>query len=344
MLEMQEAGSREPGPSITHRMDDSHDSDCISVVSGMYNDGIPEPDNATGFLKPAMWYARMGFRIHPLQPGTKNHPRWSGWQERAASDLNEVRDWWRWHKADNIAVATGRGLVVIDLDVKNGDDGFASLRQWLIEHPEVRLPVAPVVRTTTGGAHLYFRTNQRVKSCPGWRPGVDVRGEGGYVVAPLSALRLMMDDGTHRRKEEVWLEYRLERGRLDQLPEMPDALLAAINTEGGSSTRAGGSGGSEGHGGMVIADLDVLLREGFRAGERDEGFYRLACRLWRKFGLDAGEEVTAALLAVWAVTDSSESNPFPWRFVEHKAVQARKFIAKQEQAENRFIRLGRELS
>ncbi len=340
MLDSKEAGSLEPGPSAHHEAD-QRNTDSSPEVSAMYNGGIPEANNATGLLSAALWYARMGFRIHPLWPGTKNHPRWSEWQHRATTDANGVRDHWRWHKADNVAVATGHGVVVIDLDTR-AVDGIASFQAWLNEHPDVHLPVAPVVRTPSGGAHLWFRTSCEVRTCAGWRPGVDVRGEGGYVVVPPSAVRLMMDDGTHGRKEAVWLDYRLERGRLDQLPVAPDALLAAINAEGGSSTRAAGSGGSRGNAAGDLKRLEYYLSHGFTPGSRDAECYRLACSLYRKHW-DDPQWVEAILADVWRATAQPEGNPFGWSEVVHKMRGARAFIAEEREKEAKalaFLRRG----
>lgn len=332
---MKEAGVLNyPGHQSHEQLDHQASSDSSSVGQRMYS-AIPEPRNDTGLLEPAMWFARNGFRIHPLMPGTKNQPRWPGWQNRATRDLNEVHDWWRWHKADNIAVATGTGVMVIDLDVKHGVDGTASFKSWLDEHFGVDLPVPPAVtHTPTGGLHLWYRAGGPVKTCAGWRPGVDVRGEGGYVVAPPSAIRLAVDDGTHRATEDVWLEYRLARGTLENLPLAPDVLLAAINTEGGSSTTASGSGGAQGH---LDQGTEHYRKHGFRLGERDPGFQSLAWRLVRNHypHLDLVRQIA---YEVWLMTDNPPDDPFPWSEVETKINRAWSQLAPQIRAEYEWAR------
>lgn len=85
-----------------------------------------------------------------------------------------------------VGIATGErsGVFVIDLDTKGGVDGVANFRALANDN----IPPTYVVATPTGGFHFYFKY-------PGFRvynsasklaPGVDVRGDGGFVVAPGS--------------------------------------------------------------------------------------------------------------------------------------------------------------
>lgn len=86
-----------------------------------------------------------------------------------------------------VGLATGErsGVVVIDLDRKNGIDGLESLSA-LGDVPETL-----TARTGSGGLHLYFRhPGIPVKNSAGvLGPGIDVRGDGGYVVLPPSPHR-----------------------------------------------------------------------------------------------------------------------------------------------------------
>lgn len=88
----------------------------------------------------------------------------------------------------NLGVATGTasGLFVLDID---GAEGEASLTQLVTEHGE--LPRTVTVQTPRGGRHLYFRLpeGQKIRnSASKLGTKLDVRGEGGYVVAPPSRL------------------------------------------------------------------------------------------------------------------------------------------------------------
>lgn len=129
----------------------------------------------------ALWCARRGFRVFPLKPGERT-PAHKGWQEEATTNEATIKA--AWAKADyNIGIATGAGLAVIDIDVKDGKPGeetFASL-----SFPEDTF----IVRTPSGGRHLYYRVAADVRnSVQSLGAGVDVRGIGGYVVGPGSIL------------------------------------------------------------------------------------------------------------------------------------------------------------
>jgi hypothetical protein len=97
-----------------------------------------------------------------------------------------VSTWWRrWPRA-NVGICTGAssGLVVLDVDPDHG--GVESLRSLVAEHG--RLPSGLRARTGSGGWHLYFaHPGVPVRNSAGrLGPGLDVRGDGGYVIGPPS--------------------------------------------------------------------------------------------------------------------------------------------------------------
>lgn len=73
-------------------------------------------------------------------------------------------------------------FAVLDLDKKNGKDGFASLRALGYE-PNDMSPAT--ICTPSGGKHIYFAHREGLR-CSAGRigVGVDVRADGGYVIAP----------------------------------------------------------------------------------------------------------------------------------------------------------------
>ena len=75
------------------------------------------------------------------------------------------------------------GLVVIDLDIdeEKGKNGFEVLKEWQQEHKE--LPETCQSITGRGGYHLFYKDSAHWKSQAGLYEGVDIRGEGGYIVA-----------------------------------------------------------------------------------------------------------------------------------------------------------------
>jgi hypothetical protein len=105
----------------------------------------------------------------------------------ATTDEAQIRQWWtRWPQA-LIGVPCGKssGFVVLDIDVKdacaNGYDTLDTLGKSI-------LPETPMCSTASGGRHVYFSVidieirNSIGRS--GLGPGLDVRGEGGFVIVP----------------------------------------------------------------------------------------------------------------------------------------------------------------
>jgi hypothetical protein len=140
-------------------------------------------------LKHALCLAADGFRVFPLEPDGKK-PLIENWPERATTDEKQVLAWWQIWPEANIGVATGKGLVVLDADVKGGKPGLGSLVLIDLDH---NLPETLRVRTPSGGVHVYLKTDPDLKvpnSVNSLRdyPGIDVRGDGGYVVGRGSTI------------------------------------------------------------------------------------------------------------------------------------------------------------
>ena len=109
------------------------------------------------------------------------HPRTPNGVKDATTDRTIIKAWWkRWPDA-NIGIATGPTSDIFVLDV-DGNVGKASLKELQAEHG--RLPKTVTVKTGKG-RHRYFRCGDaRVGNSVGrLGNGIDVRGDGGYVVA-----------------------------------------------------------------------------------------------------------------------------------------------------------------
>ena len=124
-----------------------------------------------------------------------------------------------------IGLPTGRrsGLYVVDIDVRGESNGMTA-------YLALNVPRAAIAaRTPSGGGHAYFRWPGE-----GWgntvsriAPGVDTRGEGGYVIAPPSA-----------RGEYRWAEPDMHRLLLDgRVPELPEELRVLLASKAGASSR-----------------------------------------------------------------------------------------------------------
>jgi len=133
-------------------------------------------------------YASRGWRVLPIKPGEKRPPM-GAWQKAATTDPDLIDTWWTQLYRDHgvgVATGSGSGIFVLDVDVaddKGGDDTLADL-----EDRYGALPNTPTVLTPSGGAHYYFALPESVeiRNDAGRRLGVglDIRGEGGQVVAP----------------------------------------------------------------------------------------------------------------------------------------------------------------
>lgn len=125
----------------------------------------------------AIKLAQQGYRVLPLEG---KRPTLDDWPSRATSSYDDIGSMWDLQPDANIGIATGQGLVVLDVDPRNGgDESLAKLERKLGPLPE------PTVLTGGGGRHWYFRTDHDF-GCGKLLPGVDVKGHGGQVVAPPS--------------------------------------------------------------------------------------------------------------------------------------------------------------
>lgn len=136
-------------------------------------------------LDAALSYAELGWHVLPLKERGKAPITKHGFKD-ATTDMDVIMDWWdRWPNS-NVGIATGAsGLVVMDVDWGKKKQGKVSFARMGLEYPN---HVWDTWKVFTGeGAHFYFLKNvEPTKSTNNVLPGIDVRAEGGYVVAPPS--------------------------------------------------------------------------------------------------------------------------------------------------------------
>lgn len=127
--------------------------------------------------KGAMWYAqKKGWNILPLKgkvPTTAH-----GFKDATTSDTL-IANWFT--QEQNVGIRTGKesGIVVVDIDPRNGGDD-----SWTEICPEE--PSTIQVKTGSGGSHYYFKYDGSIKYPKELAPGIDIKSDGGYVVAPPS--------------------------------------------------------------------------------------------------------------------------------------------------------------
>lgn len=132
-------------------------------------------------LKAARNLARHGFKVFPCNPKTKQPMPGVRWREEATDDLQRIAAWWQqWPSAmPGLPTGSANGVSVIDLDVRPDKDGLAAYGDLGLDTAEAGLTVA----TPSGGGHLYFDHRNGVGNRT-TKAGIDVRGDGGYVIAP----------------------------------------------------------------------------------------------------------------------------------------------------------------
>src|SRR5262245_52036930 len=141
-------------------------------------------------LTAALSLAAAGLPVFPAGPDKR--PLLAGWQEKASTEEEQIRKWWDSYPTALPAIVVGRaGLVVIDCDRHpGGPDGVKAFNQLLSTNGG-KLANVPMTKTARGGAHLYF-TQTKGKAQGNGRgqlpDGVDVRGVGGFVIAPGAQL------------------------------------------------------------------------------------------------------------------------------------------------------------
>ena len=128
----------------------------------------------------ALQYARRGWHVLALTPHGKTPLVKHGFYD-ATTEEEKISEWWNRLPLANVGIRTGLAsrLVVIDVDGRDAVGTLQKLAQRLGP-----LPKGPRVRTGRGW-HAYFTVDANIRSCKLAR-GIDVKAEGGYVVAPPS--------------------------------------------------------------------------------------------------------------------------------------------------------------
>jgi hypothetical protein len=166
-----------------------------------------------------------GLRVFHLRSNDKR-PAHTGWQKEASCKID------KWPPSANIGIATGQGIIVVDIDVKHGD-GYASFRDF-----ESRLGSSPktfIVGTPSGGEHRYFKVPSGIslKNTAGKiGKDIDTRGDGGFVVGPGSTIDgkkyVVLDESPIAPMPQKWLEVLLPpKG---EKPATPTNIGAPVGT------------------------------------------------------------------------------------------------------------------
>lgn len=163
------------------------------------------------FLDAARAYADRGWPVFPLMPGSKRpFPKTEGLKD-ATTDRSQILEWWQFFPRANIAVATGHGADILDIDTA---DAVPRLQEVLGTDYRHSGPVS----TTGKGRHLWFASLEGARNRAAFiGNGVDYRGLGGYVVAPPSI-----------HPSGARYEWHQDRDFTRELPDVPERLAGIV--------------------------------------------------------------------------------------------------------------------
>jgi hypothetical protein len=236
-------------------------------------------------LQTATTLGRRGKAIFPCQPRGKTPATAHGLRD-ATTNIIRIDSWWRTNPDFNIGIATGpvSGFWVLDVD---GEDGESSLRK--LESEYGMLP-ATVEVITGKGRHLYFRIGKHTirNSAGKLAPGIDVRGDGGYVLAPPSI-------------HPSGRAYAWSVDSASEITDAPDWLLSLVSASNGNGAK-----------GKPPEHWHRLLSNAVRNGERNSTLASLTGKL-----LNAGlDDLTLVYDLMLCVNAARCEQPLPESEVE----------------------------
>lgn len=221
-------------------------------------------------------------RLNCDKPGKHPRVQWREFETKLPAE-HQIRGWWRRWPDASVIVLTGElsGLLVVDIDPRSG--GHESVH-------DLTIPQTVTVLTGGGGEHYWFRypTGAAITIGANALPGIDWRGQGGYVVAPPSL------HSSGRR-------YEWEPGfgpDEHAFAELPAELVKLF-----SSTPAPSKlGASPSHGEIDITAYAIGMVR-LQVGERNNMMARIAGHL-----LGINTPKPAALATLWAIAQQAETD------------------------------------
>jgi hypothetical protein len=227
---------------------------------------ICQVDNSPWIAAEALRLARKGLPVFPCGPDKR--PLTPNGFKDASTDPDIVHEWGARMPDALIGVPAGPRFVVIDLDLQHED-----AQAWLDKYRNV-IPLTRTHATRSGGKHLLFAPNDKVKCTAGKLcRGVDTRGHGGYIV--------------------WWPAHGFEVLHRDVLAPVPDWVVEALNPKPRPMERSSAYGITTSRicvNAPTSASLRGALRvlAGAKEGERNHALFWTACRM--------GEAIAAGIV------------------------------------------------
>ena len=173
-------------------------------------------------LQEAIHYAQRGLPVFPCQVSDKSPLTRNGFKD-ASVNIEHIKCWWANHPSAIIGMPTGSAshVVVVDIDPRHGGDHAL---QGLIDQYGA-LPDTLTAITGGGGTHYYFKYPGHYVKCSTGKigPGIDIKGDGGYVIVPPSG---------HESGNNYYWDGEFD---LNLVADMPEWLLSLIHTDNTST-------------------------------------------------------------------------------------------------------------
>ncbi len=253
-------------------------------------------------LDAALKYREMGFSVFPVNPKDKK-PAISSWlkYQTEQASIEEITEWFGKMNHQGIAMVTGKisNLFVVDFDKYKPDFDEELALQYFPDTIET-----PTVKTIRGGQHLYFKfPDQNISIRAGILPGIDYRGEGGYIVAPPT-------------KNITGSTYKWIIDLSTPIAALPVAFISLLKNNINIYTEMSHTA-SQGVTGVTMCDI-------WENGKRDENLFHVALSL-AKAGSDK-EYIRQTLIAImksWGECDEKWANAKAQSAIERKSRKER---------------------
>jgi len=238
-----------------------------------------------------------GWPIFPCNPLDKTPLTPHGFKD-ATTDKRQISKWWKQWPNAMIGVPMGKvsGVFCVDLDRKaEGSDGVATWQQWLNDNEDN--PATRMHNTPSTGQHVLFLWREGIRNIPLNKlgPGIEIKGEGGYIVVPPS----MTADGRKYVSNEI---------AIAKMPIWLEVIIESYYDTGSSFSKA--ATGEDYMRGRKPATMDEVRFALSRvSSDIYDDWYRIGAAIRREFG-DAG----------WNIFDewSRRSNKYNARDCTHK--------------------------
>jgi len=227
-------------------------------------------NNTNNKLEQALSLLKLGLSIIPLGLDKRPLIEWKQYQSEKATE-EKLMEWFSKPEV-NIGVVTGKisNLVVVDIDPRHGgtEEAFKDIL---------------TVKSATGGGgwHYYFQYIDGIQNSANIKPGIDIRGEGGYVVVPPSS--------HSSGKDYEWIS---PPSTTNKLIPLPDFIKEWIGNQKGKPITNGKS------------RVNNLLN-GVGEGNRNESAASVVGKLVKRFKQDEWENEAWPLFQAW----NKQNNP-----------------------------------